>query len=117
VFLFIVVGFVGSMVFLYRTVREQARRGGVVRPAPTAPADQLTPPFQAIVKSGVNVRSTPNSRDDANKIGTLDTGVEVEVLEVQNGYYRIRPSKWQTRKSPDITEGWAYGTFFEVAGR
>jgi serine/threonine protein kinase len=117
VFLFIVVGFVGSMVFLYRTVRNQARQGGVVRPAPTTPADQLVPPFQAIVKSGVNVRSAPSSRDDGNKIGTLDSGVEVEVLEVQNGYYRIRPSKWQTRKSPDITEGWAYGTFFEVAGR
>lgn len=117
VFLVIVFGFVGSMIILYRTVREQARQGGVVRPAPPTPADQLTPPFQAIVKSGVNVRSAPSSRDDGNKIGTLDSGVDVEVLEVQNGYYRVRPSKWQTRKSPDITEGWAYGTFFEVAAR
>lgn len=114
VFLVIVFGFVGSMVVLYRTVREQARQGGVVRPAPPPPVDQLTPPFQATVKSGVNVRSTPSSRDEGNKIGTLDSGVEVEVLEVQNGYYRVRPTKWQTRKSPDITEGWAYGTFFEV---
>lgn len=117
VFVLIVGVFIGSMTFLYHAVRERARRGATsVRTVPP-PSDQLAPPFQAVVKSGVNVRSAPSSRDDGNKIGTLDTGVEVEVLEIQNGYYRVRPSKWQTKKSPELTEGWAYGSYFEVAGK
>jgi eukaryotic-like serine/threonine-protein kinase len=98
------IAFVSSMAGLYRHLRS--RFAGPPRPsAPAHPGG-----FAAVSVTGVNVRSEPTTGD--NVIGALGSGVRVKVLEVRGQWYRVRPERWDMRKSDDVEDGWSYGRFF-----
>lgn len=65
---------------------------GTTTTTTTTTATQPAPSYTVMVVTvdGLNVRSEPNTGTDANIVGSLNTGDEVQVLALEDGWYRIQ---------------------------
>ena len=62
-----------------------------------------------ITAEGVNLRESPDK--ESNALGTLELGSEVEVLAVENGWYRFIDRHAQSYDSADESEVLERGSF------
>lgn len=101
VFLAAVVLFIGGLTALYRFSRALVRDMGR-RPPPTARAS-----FKVKILAPTKVYAVPTETPPPSDwLGDLAAGVEVDVLDMQGRFYRVRPERWIRRKAATVTEGW-----------
>lgn len=104
VFLAAVVLFIGGLTALYRLARASAREHVRGR---TPPAAQSRPWFKVKVSAPTKVYAAPTETPTPHDwLGDLPPGVEADVLDMQGGFYLVRPQRWARRKAATVTKGW-----------